>query len=281
MRKIEKKDKELIVKICDFILKIEFQPFFKNEEYYDTLYQRKRITSELKKYLHNFITHANHQKVHSTIIFKSEPLTVMKHATSQVVSANLFTISANKKIQTSYHISISQFQLILRDVIYQLTTRNNGCVIHGSAIGIDNTASLFLGPSRAGKSTVLRLVKNVYKPLADDTIFIKKIGKKFFVFQTPFIEKQWWIKKQNGRFELKNIFFIKQGKQSFTQKIEDKTVLFPFLLDQTLVPHRRKKNIIQLSADLLSSSVQFYALTFRKNKEDIKELITSVYTNKN
>lgn len=51
---------------------------------------------------------------------------------------------------------------------------NNGLFLHASAVVVNREALLFLGHSTAGKSTIARLLGEVYPSLADDIVFASR-----------------------------------------------------------------------------------------------------------
>jgi hypothetical protein len=265
-------DKVLFVEIASFILKIEFNFFINNEAFVDDLHQRKIFIKDIKKYLKNFIVTPK-EKIDFTIVVESAHPLFIKNPHTKSLTIPLFKRISEKKIKTFFYLNIYQFQVILRDIIFNLTIKNNGCVIHGSAVHVKGKAYLFLGKSTAGKSTIVRLLKDAYTPIADDLVFIRQVQKKYLVFQTPFLEKQWWIKKENKSYEFSHAFFIRKGKETFIEKIPTIAYVINLFLDQVLIVKENKKNIIKFCSFLVKSGIQFYFLTFKKNRKDLVSLI--------
>ena len=107
----------------------------------------------------------------------------------------LYKDSAENKIITFPYISMLQFEFILRILLYRFLLTHNGIPLHTSAVAINGKACLFLGRSGSGKSTAMKLLSKKYTPLADDSGIITYENNNFYFYQTPFIEKQWWVKK--------------------------------------------------------------------------------------
>ncbi|MEO0185730.1 MAG: hypothetical protein ABIL20_08045, partial [candidate division WOR-3 bacterium] len=61
-----------------------------------------------------------------------------------------------------------------------------------------------------GKSTAMTLLSKKFLPVASDTVIIKKEKKEFYVYQTPFLEKDDWVKKDKKKYPLGKIFFLKK-----------------------------------------------------------------------
>ncbi len=269
----------IYVQIVSFIIKIEFKQHINDKEFVDDLYQRTLFIKQLRKYFKNFTLVNIPQGSDYTIVVESAHPMFIKTKEIKNVSIPLFKKISEQKVKTFYYINIYQFQIILRDILFHLTTKNNGCVVHASAIAVSNTAYIFLGKSTAGKSTIIRLLKNRFIPLVDDLVFIRKEGNKYFLYQTPFMEKQWWIKKYNYKYELRCIFLIHKNEKSSVKKIDDTTHILNFWLNQILIARENKKKVIQWSLRLIKSSIQFHELNFRKNRKDLEDIITVVESN--
>ncbi len=123
--------------------------------------------------------------------------------------------NSRKVIETYYTISLHQLALILHNVLGHLL-RKSGFFLHASAcINMrQRVGYLFLGQSGSGKSTILELLKGKYFAFADDAIIVRKLGSKFYCFQTPMLDKQLWIKKTSSGFLISSIFVLKKSAQN-------------------------------------------------------------------
>ena len=128
---------------------------------------------------------------------------------------NIAEYLPHNTLTSYYHISISQFQFILRNVIQILLTENNGFILHASACVIDGKASLFTGFSGAGKSTVIKLLKTKYPALADDTVIIQKKGETFFSLPNTHCRKGVVDRKGTQRNILWKKYFLASGRCFF------------------------------------------------------------------
>lgn len=171
-----------------------------------------------------------------------------------------------KKIVTFYHLSMLQFQLVLREVCQKLLVENQGLIFHASASLVEGSAWIFLGPSGAGKSTAMTILSSKYKALADDTIIIRKEGiNSFYFYQTPFQEKNAWFDKSPKRYNLGKIFILKKSKYNKIEKKVNKEKLIQIIVKQFFTKQEhlntQMKNLLKFIADF----DEFYFLYFNLN----------------
>lgn len=178
-----------------------------------------------------------------------------------------------KEINTFYQINIFQFQVILRRII-NILLAGNGFILHGSASQVSGQAYLFTGNNGAGKSTTMKLLNPEYPALADDTAIIKKEKNQYFLYQTPFIEKEWWVKKNSQKLPLKKVYFLKKKRYFKEEIIEDKGFLFEKVIKQFWTEDdkfvtKKTKLIYQFT----HSFNHFYYLSLDKNKTKLLDFI--------
>ncbi len=267
---------KMYIEIAQFFIDIEFCLQGENEDFsHDEIQRRKLFIKQLYKFFQNFRVRKSSRKSDYTIVVENSRIVFTKDRYKKNISVVLFKHISDKKIKTFYYLNVYQFQLVLRDIIFSLVTRNDGCVMHASAIDHDG-GYIFLGKSSAGKSTIVRLLKDSFLPLADDLIIIRKIYKKYYIYQTPFMEKQRWIKKENKKYEVKSIILIKKGGKTVMVELQDVSKILTFLLDQIFVVEENKKLIIQWSLKFIKTNITFYHLTFKKNKRDLEKIFLSL-----
>jgi hypothetical protein len=80
------------------------------------------------------------------------------------------------------------FNMNLRRVFIYLVNRNNGFVLHASSLVKDNFGYIFAGKAGKGKSTIRKLFPELIS-LGDDSAIIRKIGKSYFLFGSPFHQR--------------------------------------------------------------------------------------------
>ncbi len=89
---------------------------------------------------------------------------------------------------------------------------NNGMLLHASAVVKGGKTFLFLGVSGAGKSTIAALSRK-YTVLGDDIIAIRKCGRHYYAFQTPWRQQPFIKLKRGLKGKAAAIFFIKKSNR--------------------------------------------------------------------
>lgn len=189
---------------------------------------------------------------------------------------SFFEEKNNKEVNAFYQISIFQFQVILRRII-SILLAGNGFILHGSASNINGKAYLFTGNNGAGKSTTMKLIDPEYPALADDTVIIKKEKNQYYLYQTPFIEKEWWVKKNSQGLTLEKVYFIKKEKFFKEEIIKNKSLLFEktikqFWTEDDEFVSKKTKLIYQFTHKFK----EFYYLSLAKNKKRLLDFIDKI-----
>ncbi len=257
----------LILNIAGFNIKVNFY-----STQWKLLFRIKK--KEIRKYWSGFFIKKISNKVDFQIDFVERfflETIIKKNQKRNYIS--FFEEKSKKKIITYYQISFIQFQLILRQIINNLL-KDKGFIIHASASNINEKAFLFLGQSGAGKSTTMKYINNKYQSLADDTVIIKKENGKYFVYQTPIIEKESWVKKTNKRYEIGSVFFIKKAKFFKKENIYDKNKILNLLVKQLWINDEKDiKNKTSALFKYLYQSEDFFYLYLKKNRKQMTEYI--------
>ncbi|MGB9883542.1 MAG: hypothetical protein ACPLRN_03465 [Microgenomates group bacterium] len=251
-------EKESIyLNIADFNIEINFYPT-------ELEFAKNLKKEEITKYWSGFIV-KKPKKIDFRINFinKNPELFELKKTNKTFF---LFYKSLKRSIFTYYFISFIQLQFLFRQILF-LLLKNKGFIIHCSAVADkNNNAYLFLGKPGSGKSTIASLIKGDFKQLADDTGIIKKEGKNYFFYQTPFIEKKELI-KNNFKYQVKKIFFLKKDQFFKIEKIEDKKYILNRIIKQIfLLENNFKKNEMKILFHLINK-IDFYFIFFDKDKK--------------
>lgn len=231
---------------------------------------------EIKKYWTGFIVNKP-KKINFKINFiERSYLEIYYKKKERKHYIGFFEEKNKKEINTFYQISIFQFQAILRSIIIRLLA-GNGFILHGSASNIKGKAYLFTGNNGAGKSTTMKLLNPEYPALADDTVIIKKENNRYFLYQTPFIEKEWWVKKNSQKLVLEKVYFLKKETYFKEETIADKTLLFEkiikqFWTDDDGFATKKTKLIYQFT----HSFNKFYYFFVAKNKRKLLDFISRI-----
>jgi len=210
--------------------------------------------TKVVSFLNDFFVHDNKKYNYSIIFFSNKKIAFKKNPHKNF-------------IVLPYNINVYIFQYLLRNIIQDYFEKNkNGFFLHCSGICIDNNAYLFLGPQGSGKSTIVKILRDIALPLADDSGVIVKEENNFYFYQTPFIEKT-WFKKSTKRFHINKIFFIKKAKFFKSKHLIDRNKILSLFIKQLWTDKKRLNIQVQLLMQLIKSFNQIYELYFPKNKE--------------
>lgn len=158
-------------------------------------------------------------------------------------------------------------------VFYKKLVEKNGCMLHASAVVIDNEAYLFSANSGTGKSTHTSLWikyladKNPYI-LNDDKPAIRVLEDGIFAYGTPFSGKH--DINENKKVKLKAICFLEQAKENEIRKVE--TVEAIKLFFEQTVKHLKKDQLEQF-LDILEkilNEIPIYKLRCDMSEEAVR-----------
>lgn len=162
---------------------------------------------------------------------------------------------------------------VLMAFIEHFTFFKNIFFLHASSFIKNDKAYLFCGPSGTGKTTIIKAI-NQKQVLSDDIAVLKKIGKNFFIFPSPFDN----VKHKNYHFKgyhIHKIFFLKQSDKTKFVRLD-----FPDALSQIIsnnlfgiyILEKAKKIMKKKDKSLLSPKT---AITNERNLA--KKLIKFLY----
>jgi hypothetical protein len=92
--------------------------------------------------------------------------------------------------------------------------QGGGAIIHACGIAVDGRGFLFVGQSGAGKSTLARIwdEETGVDILSDDRIILRKKGRQFWIYGTPWHGDGGFASPQSVRLE--KIFFLKHSNKN-------------------------------------------------------------------
>lgn len=258
-------EKSIFLNIAGFNIQINFKP-----TEWEFAYKLK--VEEINKYWSGFMVNKAN-KINYEIDFVEEnhikTIDKIKEKTRYLL---FYRENGSKKLTVNYLISIFHFQILLRQIINDLLSQNNGFILHGSSNLINNRASIFLALSGGGKSTIMKLLNLKYLALADDTVIIRKEKGQYYLYQTPFIEKESWILKNNKKYKLKNIYFLKKSKKYLIGEIKDSKIKVENIFKQFWSVKDSYKKQIKTALNFILSN-NFYNIYFGLDSSKLINLL--------
>jgi len=267
----------IILDIADFHIRLNF---YLNTE--STQIEKKGGLSKFHEaimlLLKNFISETIPSRIDYYINFHySQPRLVQRHYNGEEIYFLHFYTKKRNYINTYQHLSISQFLYLLIKILQLLLARHDGFILHASAVQYKDKLLVFTGNSGSGKSTAMKLLKVKHPPFADDTLIIRMIGRSYYAFQSPMLEKYNGIKKSSQKIKIENIFFLsKADKETEIRRMKKNSKLINLFLRQVFLDERYKKKLLNHAVNFLGNYNNFFSLSFRKNRV---ELLTELHKN--
>lgn len=255
----------LILNIAGFFFRINF----KKTEWQFAL---NKLRNEIIDYLAGFMVD-NKAKFDYTINIEEQTTLLLNKKSPGKYFLNFFNKNKKRSITTFYQIGFLQFQTILREAIIELLSDDQGFILHGSAVGNNEGAYVFTGKNGAGKSTAMTLLNKKYLALADDTVIIKKEKDGYFLYQTPFIEKNYWVKKTGRKYLLKAVFFVKKSTDFKINDITDKQQILKKIINQFWTSEEFYKKQMKSLLDFVDNFNRFHYLYFAKDEDKLTKLL--------
>ena len=231
-----------------------------------------RLENDIKDLYQSFIITRKSTKINFFIEIYNKPFNKPIKIISQTVNNRVenylyFFEEYGNKIKTFYYISINQFVSILIIALQKLLVESQSFMLHASAVSFKNWAIIFTGTSGAGKSTIIKQLENKYRAIADDTIIIKKENNNYYCYQTPFIEKNYWFRKENKRFKIKKLYLLEKVKYYRIKKISNKKSLITKFANQLFTNNKNLKKQIKDLLDFTNTFDEFHHLYFKKDSD--------------
>jgi hypothetical protein len=268
---MKKKQNAIYLNIAGFNIKLIFYSFLRQKNF-SINNLKKRIINLFKGFIAKTEPKCTDFKIK---FYKRIPNIIEKKINNRNTYFLYLYEQNDNEIRTFQHISINQFVFILIRLLQQLVVKN-GFILHSSASLINNKACLFIGPSGAGKSTIINLLKQNYVPIADDSVIIREKDGKFFLYQTPVIEKNYWIKKSNQKFEIGKIYILKKAKNFKIIKINNPKYIIQLLLKQLWTTPDDVRAQINIFYKFIEGFHHFYLLHFVNNNKQALEFFKKI-----
>ncbi len=139
------------------------------------------------------------------------------------------------QISSDVPFSVCESLAVYRHICRKILSDYNGMLLHSAAIEYKGYAYLFSAPSGTGKTTHIRLWKELLGDKAlvinGDKPILRLINDKIIVYGTPWKGKENYGSDKNA--PLKAVFFLKRAEKNSVCKADVKSVL-PLIMAQTL-----------------------------------------------
>jgi len=178
------------------------------------------------------------------------------------------------KIDKAHYWEHLDFVLML--LINSFSLHDDTVLLHGAAYAKNDQGYIFLGPASAGKSTITGQIPKKYI-YADDTVVIKKLKNRFFLFPSPFDKKR-MMKKELKPVPVGKIYILKQAKKNKTINLSSENkitaILNRALLIEggCLIQEKKPKKLYRLIFQL-ADKIETFELLFTKNFNPYRKLI--------
>ena len=147
--------------------------------------------------------------------------------------------------------------------------------LHASGIAHDGRGYIFIGPSKAGKSTLVRGIKSVESSvtvLGEDQLFLRLVNGRFWVYGTPWHEDP-LICSPLG-VPLAKVFFLERGPGRHLEPCSPVAGIST-ILRTAFIPFYRKDLVPAILDRLagLSAEVPFFSLCYQLGDKILKTII--------
>lgn len=195
-----------------------------------------------------------------------------KHTKNKNYKISTFNINEKSRALNIHNPpSSSDFEFIVNTVLNKyLMPSGKSFTIHGSAVSYGNNAYLFEGRPGAGKSTTTQLLDGFCNILVDDSMIIRKVNNKFYLYQTIIHEKNYKFKKTNKPFLIDKVFFIKKAEKCSVKEIKNKNTILKKMLKQIYTYEEEFNKQFKILTEFVNET-KFYELYIKKDEKIFKE----------
>lgn len=180
-------------------------------------------------------------------------------------------IKKEKQIDSTITSEEAEYMLV-GTTFYKVLLRLKGCLLHSSAVVIDEEAYLFSAPCGTGKSTHTSLWLKYLsdkKPyiLNDDKPAIRIMEDGIFAYGTPFSGKH--DISENKKVKLKSICFIEQSKVNSIKKLEPKEAVKLFFEQTSLYMNNTETMLFFDILEIILKEIPIYKFKCNMSEEAV------------
>jgi hypothetical protein len=249
------------LQIAGFIIRVNFIKIIDESS-------RFNMEKYFKKAYRGFIYPTIPSRIDFTINLSDKiPTLLLKRNTSNFLF--FYKSNSNKSVTANSHMGWIHFSLLFKDILSRLL-KSKGFILHASASKIGQNHIVFLGENGAGKSTITQLLKPKGKVLADDSIIIKEENGRYYLYQTPFVEKN-RVKRTSKKYLLTSLMFLKKSSLCRLLPLERSSITKLFL-KQLYSDNASYLTDIKVAFRFLTKFDHFYELQFTKD-DKVLELL--------
>ena len=161
----------------------------------------------------------------------------------------------------------------LRLLVILNVTRQGGIAVHSSAVGHNDRALAFYGPSERGKSTIARLLSNTWRTLSDETNVILPEADRLRLYSTPFCRIEDIPRCSNGSGVLAGLFQIEQDERNVARPLTSREAYLGLIGSAFFLPNRDKADALMENCEKILNRVPAHCLRFSNAVLDQVDLV--------
>lgn len=222
------------------------------------------------------------KKIDHTIIIErnSHPSILQKIINNKTNNLLYFYQEEKDRTKTFSHIGEFQFKFILSGILLRLLSENGGFVLHASGALLEKKVTLFVGKSGAGKSTAVKLLRNRFIPIADDSIIIRRLkSRDYHCYQVPFPEKNNFKRGKKG-YKISKILFLKKSLKMNLILLRDKQLVWKKLSQQMFTETLYTKTFLRNLINFIDQFNTFYTFSFFIDEKEMGDFFKNKENNK-
>jgi MoaA/NifB/PqqE/SkfB family radical SAM enzyme len=147
-----------------------------------------------------------------------------------------------------------------------------GVFVHSAGVRLGGRGLLFAGPSEAGKSTIVKMLRDRADILCDDRMIVRRGGDGFRIHGTWSHGEVPEVSPDSAPLEA--LFFLRQSRENRLERISDSREAFKELLPRIIRPLATAdwwRDVLSLAGEI-ARAVPFYNLHFDKSGDVVDRL---------